>query len=117
MAGGCNMARTVEKLEPFESVVPHAETGTVYLAVDPDPADRNPAVIQVNDREWAQEVIVQRGDRVSVAYPRRADAPVIRYLVQGPTRTGYARFEAERWYHDGFPAEREALRVPAYRAQ
>ncbi|MEE9404744.1 MAG: hypothetical protein V3V20_07615 [Algisphaera sp.] len=115
--GGCRSfvgIDTASRIEPFATVEP-LDQGQTFLEVDPVAHRERGAVIRVNERAWGTEAVVQRGDRVEVAYRESPGPSRLTYRVLGRGPQGWVRFELSRGFDDGFPAQEQRLGVRPYR--
>lgn len=118
LSGGCHVLTPTAPsgpIEPFATVEP-LDGGAVYLEVDPLAQRVQGAVMRVNDRAWAAEAVVRRGDRIEIGYGQAPHPGRLAYRLIGRSPAGGAmHFEVSRWFDDGFPARTHRVTVLPYR--
>ena len=115
--GGCSAMMPAVRsgpIEPFATVEP-LDGGAVFLEVDPSAHRADGAVMRVNDRPWATEAVVRRGDLIEIGYRESPHAGRLTYRAIGRSSGGQIHFEVSRWFDDGFPAQTRRVTVWPYR--
>lgn len=110
------IAETLATVEPF-AIVRQLDQGLTYIQIDEQTLRQRGALLSVNQGPWTTAATLRRGDRVDVTYSREASAGTTSYVFYGPSTGGYIRLVETRWYYDGYPEERRALRVRPYEIQ
>lgn len=110
------VAETLAVIEPF-AIVRKLDQGLTYIEIDEQTHRQRGAWLSVNQGPWTTAATLRRGDRVDVSFSREASAGTMTYVFYGPTTGGYIRMVETRWYYDGYPEERRALRVRPYEIQ
>lgn len=110
------IAETLAVIEPF-AIVRRLDQGLTYIEIDEQTHRQRGAWLSVNQGPWTTAATLRRGDRVDVSFSREASAGTTTYVFYGPTTGGYIRMVETRWYYDGYPEERRALRVRPYEIQ
>ncbi len=109
-------AETLAVIEPF-AIIRKLDQGLTYVEIDDATHRQRGAWFSVNDGPWTTAATLQRGDRVDVTFTREASAGTTSYVFYGPTTGGFVRLVETRWFYDGYPEERRALRVRPYEIQ
>lgn len=109
-------AETLAVIEPF-AIIRKLDQGLTYVEIDEPTHRQRGAWFSVNQGPWTTAATLQRGDQVDVTFTREASAGTTSYIFYGPTTGGYVRLVETRWYYDGYPEERRALRVRPYEIQ
>ncbi|MEM1027612.1 MAG: hypothetical protein AAGJ38_05980 [Planctomycetota bacterium] len=107
------IAETLAVIEPF-AIVRRLDQGLTYIEIDEQTHRQRGAWFSVNQGPWTTAATLRRGDQVDVTYTREDSAGTTSYEFFGPTTKGYIRLVETRWYFDGYPEERRALRVRPY---